>query len=85
MKYKKIVKLKDGRECCIRNGTEADGKALLSGFLRLHGVLHVRGELFFQRHMEDPLCPKLALARSFRFFLATHARFLVVLAFADFG
>ena len=37
MKYKKIVKLKDGRECCIRNGTEADGKALLSVYTATHG------------------------------------------------
>ena len=29
MEYKKTVILKDGRVCTLRNGTEADGQALL--------------------------------------------------------
>ena len=27
MEYQKTITLKDGRECCLRNGTEKDGKA----------------------------------------------------------
>ena len=36
MRYRKIVLLKDGRSCTIRNGTEQDGKALLDIFLLTH-------------------------------------------------
>lgn len=30
MEYYKIIILKDGRECVLRNGTEADGEAALT-------------------------------------------------------
>ena len=36
MKYRKTVTLKDGRECCLRNGTEQDGAALLDIFTLTH-------------------------------------------------
>lgn len=36
MKYRKIIRLKDGRECCLRNGEETDGAALLEIFLLTH-------------------------------------------------
>jgi ribosomal protein S18 acetylase RimI-like enzyme len=36
MKYSKTVKLKDGRTCILRNGTEHDGKALLDIFILTH-------------------------------------------------
>lgn len=34
MRYNKTVRLKDGRECCLRNGTESDGQAVV-GLWRL--------------------------------------------------
>ena len=36
MEYKEIITLKDGRTCVLRNGTEADGKALLDIYLLTH-------------------------------------------------
>ena len=36
MKYNKTVKLKDGRTCILRNGTEQDGQALLDIFILTH-------------------------------------------------
>lgn len=36
MEYHKTIRLKDGRECCLRNGTEQDGAALLEVFTRTH-------------------------------------------------
>ena len=36
MIYRKTVTLKDGRTCILRNGTEADGRALLELFLLTH-------------------------------------------------
>ena len=36
MKYYKIIKTKDGRECILRNGTESDGKAALDNFNLTH-------------------------------------------------
>ncbi|MCR5040793.1 MAG: GNAT family N-acetyltransferase [Clostridia bacterium] len=36
MIYEKTVRLKDGRECVIRNGTEKDGQALLDVFNAVH-------------------------------------------------
>ena len=36
MKYKQTIKLKDGRACTLRNGTEQDGKAVLDLFLLTH-------------------------------------------------
>ena len=36
MKYRKIVILKDGRTCTLRNGTEQDGQALLDLYLSIH-------------------------------------------------
>ncbi len=36
MKYHKTIRLKDGRTCILRNGTEQDGKALLDIFVLTH-------------------------------------------------
>lgn len=36
MKYDKMVRLKDGRECRLRNGTATDGQAVLDTFNRAH-------------------------------------------------
>ena len=36
MEYYKIIKLKDGRDCVLRNGTEADGEAVLENFMLTH-------------------------------------------------
>ena len=36
MEYRKNIRLKDGRECCIRNGTREDGKAALENFILTH-------------------------------------------------
>lgn len=36
MKYDRIIKLKDGRECRLRNATESDGQALLDIFRLTH-------------------------------------------------
>lgn len=36
MKYFKTIKLKDGRDCTLRNGTKQDGKAALDIFLLTH-------------------------------------------------
>ena len=36
MQYLRTVKLKDGRECVLRNGTEADGQAVLDLFNLTH-------------------------------------------------
>ena len=36
MKYDQIIKLKDGRECRLRNGTEQDGPAALDIFILTH-------------------------------------------------
>ncbi len=32
MKYHQMITLKNGRECCIRNGSESDGQAVLDNF-----------------------------------------------------
>lgn len=37
MKYKKIMILKDGSACILRNGTEADGQAAWANFNLTHG------------------------------------------------
>ena len=37
MEYYQIIILKDGRECVLRNGTEADGEAVLANFVLTHG------------------------------------------------
>lgn len=37
MEYRETVPLKDGRTCVLRNGTEADGEALLDIFVLTHG------------------------------------------------
>jgi len=37
MKYNRTVRLKDGRECVLRNGGAQDGQAHLSAFLLTHG------------------------------------------------
>lgn len=36
MEYRKMIRLKDGRECCLRNGTENDGEAVLENFVLTH-------------------------------------------------
>ena len=36
MKYHKIIKLKDGRVCTLRNGEESDGQAVLINFILTH-------------------------------------------------
>ena len=36
MEYKKMIILKDGRTCTLRNGTEKDGKAVLDIFVLTH-------------------------------------------------
>jgi len=37
MKYHRIITLKNGKECCIRNGTETDGQAVFACFNLTHG------------------------------------------------
>ncbi len=37
MEYRKKVKLKDNRECVLRNATENDAEVVLEVFLRTHG------------------------------------------------
>lgn len=37
MQYRETIRLRDGRECLLRNGTEADGQALLDVFILTHG------------------------------------------------
>ena len=36
MKYNKVITLKDGRSCILRNGTALDGQALLNIYLLTH-------------------------------------------------
>lgn len=36
LKYNKIISLKDGRECCLRNGTENDAQEVLDVFNLTH-------------------------------------------------
>ena len=36
MRYHRVIRLKDGRECVLRNGTAQDGAAVLAVFLRTH-------------------------------------------------
>ena len=36
MRYEKTVRLKDGRDCVLRNGTERDGQAALDNFTLAH-------------------------------------------------
>ncbi len=36
MKYQKTIILKDGRECCLRNGGEGDGQAVYENFSLTH-------------------------------------------------
>ena len=37
MKYYKVIKLKDGRSCVLRNGTEQDAQAVMDNFILTHG------------------------------------------------
>lgn len=37
MKYNQVIKLKNGVECCLRNGTESDGQAVFDNFNLTHG------------------------------------------------
>lgn len=37
MKYSQTIRLKNGADCCLRNGTEADGRAALALFILTHG------------------------------------------------
>ena len=36
MIYNKTVRLKDGRECCLRNGEESDAQAVIDNFNLTH-------------------------------------------------
>ncbi len=36
MEYRKVITLKDGRECILRNGRETDGQAALNNFILTH-------------------------------------------------
>ena len=36
MQYYKTIQIKDGRTCCLRNATEADGMAALANFILTH-------------------------------------------------
>ena len=36
MTYRNTITLKDGRECVLRNGTVADGRAALANFILTH-------------------------------------------------
>ena len=36
MKYNKTIVLKNGMECCLRNGTESDGQLVLDNFNLTH-------------------------------------------------
>ncbi len=36
MKYNQMIILKNGKECCLRNGTESDGQAVLDNFNLTH-------------------------------------------------
>lgn len=37
MKYNRVIILKNGKECCLRNGMECDGQAVLDNFNLTHG------------------------------------------------
>ncbi len=37
MIYNQIIQLKNGMECCLRNGVESDGQAVLDNFNLTHG------------------------------------------------
>ena len=37
MEYFKIITLKNGKECTLRNGVKQDGQASLDNFIRVHG------------------------------------------------
>ena len=37
MKYHRVITLKNGTECCLRNGTESDSQAVLDNFNLTHG------------------------------------------------
>ena len=60
MKYKKTVKLKDGRECTLRNGTEADAQAVLDIFKLTHEqtdlLLSYPDEITFTVEQEAESC-----------------------------
>ena len=40
MKYSKIITLKNGMECCLRNATESDGQLVLDNFNLTHTQKH---------------------------------------------
>lgn len=37
MRFNQIITLKNGKECCLRNGTERDGQAVFDNFNLTHG------------------------------------------------
>lgn len=37
MKYHRVITLKNGTECCLRNGMESDSQAVLDNFNLTHG------------------------------------------------
>ena len=36
MKYNQVIRLKNGKECCLRNGQESDGQAVFDNFNLTH-------------------------------------------------
>ena len=56
MKYHKIITLKDGRECVLRNGTKDDGQAALDNFILAHSqtdwLLSYHDEITFSAEEE---------------------------------
>ena len=45
MKYSKIIILKNGMECCLRNATESDGQLVLDNF-----TLHIPMKTLLMQH-----------------------------------
>lgn len=56
MQYYKTILLKNGKECCLRNGTERDGQAVLENFNLVHAqtdfLLSYPDENSFDAEME---------------------------------
>ncbi|MGN0545103.1 MAG: GNAT family N-acetyltransferase [Acutalibacteraceae bacterium] len=57
MQYYKTILLKNGKECCLRNGTERDGQAVLENFNLVHAqtdfLLSYPDENSFDAEMES--------------------------------
>ena len=54
MKYSKIIILKNGMECCLRNATESDGQLVLDNFTLTHTkptiYLHIPMKTLLMQH-----------------------------------